>query len=124
MSFYEPMKIAGPKIILEDKPQTEVDVIRRTRAIEAIEDSGFEQKTFESTSSANTAGGALNIPLPNEDFEFGTQAEKASYDQATRVIEQLESEGLCHPDWRPSDERNTKWMRYLTQLRKDILKRQ
>ena len=95
-------------------------MIRRNRAIEAIENSGFEQKTFESSSS----GGALNIPLPNEDFEFGTQAEKSSYDQATRVIEQLESEGLCHPDWRPSDERNAKWLRYLTQLRKDILKRQ
>ena len=107
---------------MEEKPQTEVDVIRRAKAIEAIESSGFEQKNFESTS--NAASGALNIPLPNEDFEFGTQAEKASYDQASRIIEQIENEGLCHPDWRPSDERNAKWMRYLTQLRKNILKSQ
>lgn len=112
--------VTGPKIQIDDKPQTEVDVIRRNRAIEAIENSGFEQKSFESTAIA----GGLNIPLPNEDFEFGTSAEKSSYDQATRVIEQLECEGLCHPDWRPSDERNAKWLRYLTQLRKKIVNRQ
>ena len=28
---------------------------------------------------------------------------------------------LCHPDWRPSDERNANWLLYLSQLRKKIV---
>ena len=90
-------------------------MIRRNRAIMEIESSGFAQKAF-TTHSTNNSG------KNGEDFEFGTAAEKASYDTAAKVIEQMESEGICHPDWfQDPEERNAKWSRYLTQLRQKIL---
>lgn len=91
-------------------------MIRRNRAIMEIESSGFSQKSF-TTQSSNNSG------KNGEGFEFGTAAEKAAvYDTASKVIEQMESEGLCHPSWfQDQDERDAKWSRYLTQLRQKIL---
>lgn len=90
---------------------TERDIVRRTKQIEEIERSGFEQKAFQSTTSDH---GAIK-----NDFEFGTAAEKPSYDTASKVIEQLESEGLCHPDWfRSPEEREAKYIRYLSTITK------
>lgn len=101
----------GPKIILEEKPETEIEVIKRNRAMEEIEKSGFEQKSFSSSFSGPKSE-------PNE-FEFATAAEKATTDKVSKVIEQIESEGLCHPDWfRDPEERNAKYLRYLSQLRR------
>jgi hypothetical protein len=43
-------------------------------------------------------------------------------DTASKVIEQMESEGLCHPDWfRDPEERDAKWRKYLAQVRKKLL---
>lgn len=95
---------------------TEIDVIKRNKAIEDIEKGGFEQKAFSQQSA--------NLPSVKEEneFEFGTAAEKASFDQASKVIEQMESEGLCHPNWfQDPEERKTRYLRYLTQFRKKIL---
>ena len=43
---------------------------------------------------------------------------KSEFKDNSPGIEYLE---LCHPDWRPSDERNANWLRYLSQLRKKIV---
>ena len=93
---------------------TEIDIVRRNKAIEEIERSGFEQKAFQSTTSDHGT--------TKTDFEFGTAAEKtSSYDTASKVIEQLESEGLCHPDWfRNPEEREAKYIRYLSTITKKI----
>ena len=109
-----PVSPVGPKIQLEDKEDTEMDVLRRNKAIEDIEKSGFEQKSFKSKNNEN--GGIKS------EFEFGTAVEKASYDTASKVIEQLESEGLCHPDWfRDPEDRASNYLKYLSQLKKKLL---
>lgn len=106
-----PLSNVGPQIRLDE--DTERDIVRRTKQIEEIERSGFEQKAFQSTTSDH---GAIK-----NDFEFGTAAEKPSYDTASKVIEQLESEGLCHPDWfRSPEEREAKYIRYLSTITKKI----
>ena len=106
-------------IKLEDKPQTEMDVIQRTRAIEAIEKSGFQQSDFSMKPTTEHHDDATA-----NDFEFGTAAEKVitSYDSSVTKVIEIDSEGLLHPDWfRDEEERNVKWMKYLTQLRKKIV---
>ena len=93
-------------------------MIRRSRQLQAIESAGFEQKSFTSSSNNGKEG-------QEPDFDFGTKAEKASLDQATKVIEQIENENICHPDWfGAQEERNARWLRYLEDLRKKILKHQ
>ena len=111
-----PLQYSGPKIQLEEKEETKIDIIKRNKAIEEIEKSGFEQKNFTKTANA-----ATDI---KPDFEFATAAEKASCDtdKASKVIEQLESEGLCHPLWfQDPEERETKYLRYLTSLKKKLV---
>lgn len=108
---------SGPQIKLDSRLENEADVVRRQRELQSIESSGFEQKTFKSSSTGNEG------KAPN--FEFGTQAEKdalSNIDQAKKVIERFENEDICHPDWfGDQEERNAKWLRYLSQLRKKIL---
>ena len=110
-----PLQYSGPKIQLEDNEETEIDIIKRNKAIEEIEMSGFEQKSFSKT--ANNADMEIK-----PEFEFATAAEKATYDTASKVIEQLESEGLCHPLWfQDPKERESKYLRYLTSLKKKLI---
>ena len=51
----------------------------------------------------------------------GNSPGKGEFKGNSPGIEHLESEGVCHPAWRPSDERNIRWLRYLSQLRKKIV---
>ncbi len=100
------------------------DKLRIDRAIKAVESAGFEQSAFVSNAS-NRQPVSSSTSMEKDSFEFGTSVEKASLRSTNgaseKVIQQIENDGLCHPDWfQNPEEREAKWLKYLTQFRKRL----
>ena len=96
-------------------------------AIRDVESSSFEQKTFKSSRSQQNIIESVG-KKENEQFQFGTSAEKAatadigiSDKPISQVLMSIAGEGLCHPNlFEDPIKRDERWFEYLFNLRKTI----
>jgi len=113
--------------------QDEVAKIKRDRQIIDLESGTFEPKSFTSSRKAPVASGATHhndeAPVIVDTFAFGTAAERQADDKVTiasmsrnqLIEEKLKTEGLCHPNLYPdAQEKEKEWIKYLTNLRKEL----
>ena len=96
-------------------------------AIRDVESSSFEQKTFKTSRSQQSMIAAAD-KRDNQDFQFGTSAEKAANNDIGisdkplgEVFMSIAGEGLCHPNlFGDPVKREERWLEYLLNLRKTI----
>jgi len=124
------IKVIGIKQVEPSSKSNSIDVVAKLKmdsAIRDVESSSFEPKTFKSSRSQQNTIEVVG-KKENEQFQFGTSAEKAatadigiSDKPISQVLMSIAGEGLCHQnlfeDPIKSDER---WFEYLANLRKTI----
>lgn len=97
--------------------------LRRDKAIQEIESSGFSQASFSSSASAKVAQIALPGESQGVELMFGTAVEKLAANAKPTSAVGMADDDLCHPNlFGDEAKREEDWIKYLFQLRRKLMK--